>query len=142
MEWLGTLLVGIALVVFGGLFMLRHRRLISRLRTEPDLQTRQRDFLIGQQKRRLITSSLVIACGVLLPLAYDATVRQKNVVLASLLLLGILGIALTIVLLGLSDLLSSRSLNTDLELRRAEAELRRRLLEAELEEHRNSSDRI
>ncbi len=136
MEWIVTLLIGGIAIVFGGFFLQRQRVLIRRFREEPGLNERQTRFLVSQQQRRMLTSLLVIVVGVLIPFCYDAITRQQAPMLASLLLVAILLLILLIALLAVSDLLTSRYLQVDLQLKKAEIELKRQLLEKELENYR------
>lgn len=139
MEWLAPLILGVMVTGFGGLFLVRHLSLITRLRQDEELLQQEQQFLIRQQQRRVLTSTLLILVGVLIPLSYYVMAQLQNALLATLLLLGILGLIGLIVLLALGDLVSGRHLRADLQLRKAEAELRRALLENEIREKRPHS---
>lgn len=132
-----TLLLGFGVMLFGGGFLARHIQAIGRLKQDPELRARDAAYLVGQQRRRIVTSVMIMVVGALIPLSYDAIVRQRNPGLASAVLLTILVLILVIMLLAVADALAGRYLRADLQLRKAEAALRRTLLENDLQYHAN-----
>ncbi|MCG6156269.1 hypothetical protein [Rubinisphaera margarita] len=135
MEWYATLALGAFIVLFGAVYVIRHRRAISSFGQDPDFDVRQREFLVAQHRRRLLTSSLLIATGLLIPALYYAMDPLRNVVLFTFLLLTLLVLVTAIGLLAIGDMMSNRFLRSDLNLKRAETELKRRMLEEELAKH-------
>lgn len=140
MEWLGVVCFGIAIVLFGGLFLWRHTVVIRRLQAEAKTTPMpHRNPLLLQQYRRIITSALVIIVGVLIPVSYDQMIRQQNIRLGTLLILMMLAILFAIVVFALMDLVTSSSLKADWTIRKAQTDLQRALLEQELKQFKSDS---
>jgi len=134
-EWNATLALGAFLVLFGSVYVVRHRRAIADFGQDQDFDAKQRDFLVAQHRRRLLTSGLLIFTGPLIPALYYAMDPLRNVALFTFLLLTLLVLLTAIALLAVGDMMSNRFLRSDLNIKRAETELKRRMLEQELAKH-------
>ena len=140
MDWLISLSVGGSIVLLGTWYLIRHYKTIARFENDAELSGKQRTNLVNQHKRRRITTCLVIAVGILIPLVDYATSTLKNPLFASIILLTMLILVSVIILSAIGDILSSRIAREDLDIKKAETELKRRDMEQKIAQHFASRD--
>jgi sterol desaturase/sphingolipid hydroxylase (fatty acid hydroxylase superfamily) len=128
---------GVALVVLGAVFLRRHRRTWNARKANPALPAEERSYFARQHRRRMLTSSLIVMLGVLIPIG-DLLFERKPappVVPLTLFWIGVLLVVLWVLLLGVLDLFAT-GLHAKDAMSRVDAE--KAALEHQLEEIRRA----
>ncbi|MBA3313817.1 MAG: hypothetical protein M3552_15535 [Planctomycetota bacterium] len=128
---------GIALIILGAAFLRRHRRIWQERESDPAITDEERSFYARQHRRRMLTSGLIAALGVLIP-AGDLLFTRKPpppAIALTLFWIGVLLVVLWVLLLGVIDLVAT-GLHANDAMGRVNAE--KAALEHQLEEIRRS----
>jgi hypothetical protein len=104
-----SIVFGIALVLMGLAFVRRHRRTWKARQSDPALSDEERSYYARQHRRRMLTSGLIAALGVLIPIG-DLLFERKPALPAlplTFFWIGVLLIVLWVLLLGFVDLFAT-----------------------------------
>lgn len=104
-----SIVFGIALVLLGLAFLRRHRRTWKARRADPALSKEEQSYYARQHRRRMLTSGLIAALGLLIPIG-DFLFERKPAPAAlplTLFWIGVLLIVLWVLLLGFVDLFAT-----------------------------------
>ena len=104
-----SIVFGIALVLLGLAFMRRHRRTWKTRQADPNISNDDRSYYARQHRRRMLTSGLIAALGVLIPIG-DLLFERKPAPPAlplTFFWIGVLLIVLWVLLLGFLDLFAT-----------------------------------
>ncbi|MCA9066612.1 MAG: hypothetical protein KDA96_26275, partial [Planctomycetaceae bacterium] len=107
MSW-GFIAVGAIVAGFGVAMIVWHVIQNRRHRDNPDLSEDDRRFYGQQYKRRLQTSALAVTLGALISLCETLPAFQSSPLFATVYVIGLIMICLWLILLALSDAVSSR----------------------------------
>ena len=132
--------VGGILIVLGATMMLSHLRTWKRRRGSDDLSHQDLSHYRSQFRRRMQASGMIALLGLLIAVGDVLPLLQKNPVLATVYWLGVLILTAWVVLLGLSDALSTRlhARSALRDLQQQQRTLQREL--ARLRRHTNGKD--
>lgn len=104
-----SIVFGIALVLLGLAFLRRHRRTWKARQSDPTISDEERTYYARQHRRRMLTSGLIAALGVLIPIG-DFLFERKPAPAAlplTFFWIGVLLIVLWVLLLGVIDLFAT-----------------------------------
>lgn len=104
-----SIVFGIALVLLGLAFLRRHRRTWKARQCDPTISDEERTYYARQHRRRMLTSGLIAALGVLIPIG-DFLFERKPAPAAlplTFFWIGVLLIVLWVLLLGVIDLFAT-----------------------------------
>ena len=126
---------GLALVVLGIAFLRRHRRTWRERKNDPNVDQAERTYYHGQYRRRLVTSGLLVALGLLIPVGDLLLDRRFAPTIVILDWAGVLSLVLVVLLLGIVDFFAT-SMHTKDAMLRVRGE--KAALERQIEEVRRS----
>jgi len=104
-----SIVFGIALVLMGLVFLRRHRRTWKARQADGAISDEERSYYAHQHRRRMLTSGLIAALGVLIPIG-DLLFARKPAPPAlplTFFWIGVLLIVLWVLLLGFVDLFAT-----------------------------------
>jgi len=94
---------GLALVALGVAFLRRHRRTWQERKDDPNVEPAERTYYHRQYRRRLLTSGLLVALGVLIPVGDLLFDRRFPLATVTFYWIAVLSLVLFVLLLGVVD---------------------------------------
>lgn len=108
---------GFALFVLGVAFLRRHRRTWRERKNDPHVDLAERTYYRGQYRRRMVTSGLLVALGLLIPIGDQLLDRRFAATMVILFWAGVMSLVLVVLLLGLVDFFATSMHTKDAMLR-------------------------
>lgn len=103
MSPLAAIAFGFALIVLGVAFLRRHRQTWRERKNDPNVDHAERTYYHRQYRRRMLTSGLLVALGVLIPLGDQLLERRFPLATVTFYWMAVLSLVLFVLLLGVVD---------------------------------------